>query len=386
MMKAKKALALALITMMLIGISGCGNYRETEDLVFVDAAAIDKEPNGRFMITVETSNVSGGTEAKVMSRYLETEGDTIIDAMQNAQRFAVSELYWSHMEILIISQEVARDDFAEVLDTLMRHPQIRLSMAIAVSKLATASEALEAENPSQQLNGPSIMLGLKSQRLLGKAPYTQLFEVINTVKAEGQETVLPLIGITETNGKKEIEISGAAVFNDFWMAGFLDENDCRIFLMAAMRVTHTFIPLTIDPGNKFSDATVEIFTKKVDIIPDCSGDKPKVNIYISGDIVLKSIDGASTDQSQFKQVTDAVTQDTSTAIENSVVALINRTKDLNSADILGIGETLNDSQPQLWKQLTGHWRDLYKQMEVNVYADITLRNTDQIGTPLSEKE
>ena len=386
MKKAGRAFAIVLITVLLIGATGCGNYRETEDLVFVDAASIDKDPNGKFNLTLETSNVTGGAEAKVTSRFLQTEGDTIIDAMHNAQRFAVNELYWSHMEVIIISQEVARTDFAEVLDTLMRHPQIRLSMAIAVSKQATAAEVLETENPSKGLNSASIMLGLKAQRLLGIAPYTQLYEVINTVGSDGQETVLPLIGVNETSSRKEIELSGAAVFNKYWLTGFINENDSKIFLMAAMRVTHTYIPLPIDPNNKFSDATVEVFTRSVDIIPDYIDNKLKVDIYINSDIILKSIDGASVDPDQFKQVTDAVTRDTATAIENSVVALIKKTMDLNSADILGIGEKLNNKQPQLWKQLTGHWRDLYKQMEVNVYANLKMRNTDQIGAPLVERE
>ncbi len=384
----RKSLAVAMALCSLLGLllSGCANYREPENLIFIDAIAVDRAPNGKYLVTVEIANASGGAEIKIEPRYLACEGDTIVDAMRNMQKFALNELYWSHTEVLIMSQQVATEDLAEVMDTMMRVRQIRQSLAIIVSKEPTAREVLEAENPTKQPNGPNIMNALRTQRLLGKAPYTQLFELVDAVTGQGEESVIALIGLTEMNEKKEIEISGAAVLHSHWLVGFIDENDTRIFLLATGRVKKTEFPLPADPGGKFSDATVSLDTDKVNVKVGFDNGKPWCEFGIVGSVVLESIDGSSTDPDQFKKVTDAVLVNTSMALENSLVALVRKSKDISSSDILGIGSLLQDSQPELWKQIYGQWNELYNQLDVRVWTDLKLRNTNQIAQPVAERD
>ncbi len=384
----RKSLAAAMALCVLLGLllSGCANYRETEDLIFIDAIAVDRAPNGKFLVTAETTNASGGMEAEIIPRYLECEGDTIVDAMRNMQKFSINELYWSHTEVLIMSQQVATEDLAEVIDTMMRVRQIRQSLALIVSKEPTAKEVLESENPTKQPNGPNIMNALRAQRLLGKAPYTQMFELVDTVAGQGEESVVALIGLSEVNGKKEIEVSGAAVIHSHWLVGFIDENDTRIFLLAAGRVKKTEFPLPADPGGKFSDSTVSLDTDRVSVTVGFENGKPWCEFGIVGNVILESIDGASPDPDQFQQVTDAILINTSMALENSLVALIQKTKGIGSSDILGIGSHLQDSQPELWKQINGQWNELYNQLDVRVWTDLKLRSTNQIAQPVAERE
>lgn len=376
--------AIAVVVALCPLCNACGSYQEVEGLVFIDAVAVDHSPDGKYMVTAETTNASGGgAEAKVEPRYLETYGDTITDAMENMQSYSVNELYWSHTEVIIISQDVARNDMSEVVDTMMRMPKIRPSMAIIVSKEATAREVLETENPTKQPNGPNIMNALRAQKLLGKAPYTQLFELIGSIKAEGIESVVALVGLTEINKKKEIELSGAAVFNEQWMQGFIDENDSRIFLMASGRVKRTIIPLPADPGGKFTEATVEIKTKNVSMTTGFADGKPWCEIGIEADVSLLSIDGASSDQKNLNKTMDAVMIDTSTAIENSVRALIEKTKAMNSSDILGVGARLMDEHPEIWHQISGQWNELYQNLDVHVWTNLSLHGMQQVAQPIA---
>lgn len=372
--------ALAVAVALCPLLSACGSYREVEDLAFIDALAVDRAPDGKYMVTAETTTSSGGgSDAKIEPRYLESTGDTIADAMENMQGFTVNELYWSHTELIIISQEIARNSMSEVLDHMMRMPKIRLSMAIIVSKEATAREVLESENPTKMPNGPNIMNALRAQRQLGKAPYTQLFELVGSIKEEGGESVVALIGLTEVNGKKEIEISGAAVFHDQWLQGFIDANDSRIFLMASGRVTRTVIPLPADPNGEFTDATVEVNANRVAMRTGFDNGRPWCEIGIVADVLLMGIDGTSADPDQFQAVTDAVMTDTSTAIQNSVRAMIQKTQGLNSSDILEVGAHLMDEHPETWKQISGQWNDLYKQLDIHIWTNLHLRNTQQIA-------
>ena len=376
--------AIAVIVALCPLLQACGSYEEVENLVFIDALAVDRAPNGKYMVTAEaTTSSGGGAEAKVEPRYLEANGDTIADAMENLQSFSVKELFWSHTELIIISQDVARNDMSEVLDTMMRMPKIRLSMAIIVSKEATAREVLEAENPTGQPNGPHIMSALRAQKLLGKAPYTQLFELIDSIKSQGIESVVALVGLSEVNKKTEVILSGAAVFHSQWMQGFLDENDTRTFLMASGRVTRTVIPLPSDPGGKFTDATVEVNTKRTSMTTGFAEGRPWCEIGIEANITLLSIDGASTDQKDFEKTMDAVMINASTAIENAVRAMLEKAKGLNSSDILAVGSRIMDEHPDAWRQISGQWNDLYRQLDVRVWTNLKLQGTQQSAQPVA---
>lgn len=374
MRAGRKAISLLLVITIAVSTTGCWNYRESEDMVFVVGIAFDRLENGRIHLTVEENNVQG-KDIKPKPVYLEVEGDTFYDAMRNAIKLAENSLYWNHMEVVIISQEIATNNFGDLLDMLLRFPQMRLTMVILVSKNATAMEVMKADNPHQGLNSTDILGSLKAEKQLEKAPYIKLYQFASALMGEGHSAVLPACGAVDMNGQKVEEVSGMAAFNGPWLAGFFDENDARTFMLLDYNCDEYDLPLPADPERKFTSASVQLFTKRVDIEPDFIDGKPTVNIYIHGEIVPVEISGASTDPKQFKTVTDALISNTATALENSVLSFFQKTKDMNSADIIGIGSLLQDAQPQLWKQINGDWRNLYRNLEVNVRVDVTVRNT-----------
>jgi hypothetical protein len=144
------------------------------------------------------------------------------------------------------------------------------------------------------------------------------------------------------------------------------------------------LPLPADPGGKFTSASVEFYLNRVDIVPDFVDGKAMLDIYVRGEFIPVEISGASTDPAQFGTVNNAILTATSTALENSVAAMIQHTKDLSGADILSIGNRLQDKKPEVWRQINGHWREYYKSMQVNVRAGLTLRNTGAIQEPIAK--
>jgi spore germination protein KC len=383
MRRARRVLCAVLAASVALWATGCWDYKETEDMLFAMGMSLDRGENGRLRSVIEISAVKGQNQM-VDPEYLEVEGDTFYDVMRNSVMIADKPLNWSHIQAVVVSQGIARDDMADLLDMLLRLPQVRDSLVILVSKRATAQEIMTARNASGDLNSFNIVGSLKAEKNLQKAPYIQLYEIVDMMGDERQSATLPAVGLAETSMGKLVEVSGMAVFRGPWLQGFLDEYDTRAFILADMKQDYFDLPIPADPGGKFSSASVQIYLKRVDIVPGFADGRAKTSIYIRGEIIPVEISGASADPKKFKTVTDAIIAATSTALESSVLAMIKHTQQMGGCDILNIGYRFRKSMPGFWREANGRWRDIYNDMEIDVRAGLTLRNTGSGAQPLAK--
>lgn len=385
-----KTLRIAAMIMALALVSGlvtsCTNYNynETEDLQFVSGMSIDRTSDGKVLITVELESATGGQEMSVNAVYLTGTGSDIVDASQNILTHTDKTIFWNHMDLVIVSQEIAQKYMSEVTDMMMRLPAIRLSLYLAVSKMPTAKEVLTLERDPHgtQLNSDIITKSIGNQNRLGKVPDVKLYQFLDSSVDEGESAILPSLSICSNNDQKKLDIAGSAVFNQVWLAGYLDDVETRTMLIVTNKQKATVLPLPPDPDGSYSNAAVEVMPNKVAIKPSLVDGKPEVSIEIDSDIVLDNLNGASNDSTQFKAVTDAIIRNAAMTLESQVYALIDKTKEMNSADVLGIGSKLQDLQPQEWKKINSKWRDLYKDLKVSVSANLKMRSTNLIKEPL----
>lgn len=382
---ARKITALLLVAAIAAFAGGCWDYSDPEDLLYVTGMSFDRMPDGRIHDTIEFSTVKGESMIAVPA-YLEIDGDTFYDAMSNAIKVAEKQMNWSHMQVVIVSQEIARNDMGALLDLLVRLPGVRFSVVVLVSKQATACEVMKAANPSGSLNTFDIMGSLRAENQLEKAPYIKLYEFADAVADERQSAVLPAVGLANTGEGKIVEVSGTAVFRGPWLQGFLDELDTEAVMLLDFRKNVYDMPLPVDPGGKYHNASVEFSMERLEIVPSFENDKARVDIYIRGSIIPTEISGASTDPEKFCTVTNALTTGTATRLENSVKTMILHTKQLGGCDVLNIGNRLRNRQPDEWKKINGKWRDYYNNLEVNVKAGVTLRNTGDELQPITKGE
>lgn len=382
MKRARRAFSLFLAVVFAAAAGGCWDYNETEEVLYPLGVSFDRF-NGRLHGAIEVATQKGpGEPAK--PEYLEVDGDTFYDVIRNAVKVADRPLQWSHVQAVVISREVARHDMAQLLDMLIRLPQVRNTLVIFVSKEATAQEVMEAPNYAREMNAIGMIGSLKAEKQLEKAPYIQLYEFADAVSDERQSAVLPAAGLANTSHGKVVEVSGSAVFRGPWLQGFIDECDTRVYMLVEFGQSLFSMPLTADPGGKFKSASIQFYLKKIDIVPDFTNGRAKVSIYIRGEAIPVEIDGASTDPKKFKTVTDAILAAASTALENSVKAMLKRTQEMGGCDILNIGYRLRKSMPDTWRQINCQWRDYYSAMEVDVRADVTLRHTGNEAEPISK--
>ena len=120
----KKLLLLLIIPLFL---TGCYDYQELNNRAIIAGVAIDYEEDA-FHIDLEILNnkkSSNQEEESSKTYYVKGSGPTLDKAFQDCHSRLSKEPYYSHLKILILGEEVAKEKLSEVLDYMIRDATIR---------------------------------------------------------------------------------------------------------------------------------------------------------------------------------------------------------------------------------------------------------------------
>ena len=112
------------------------------------------------MEVLDTNSDIQGNE--IRSVYIQSQGDTIFEAVRNAVPKTAKRLYWSHCEILIFGEELAKEGIEPVMDWFLRDLEPRSTMKLLVSQEASASEVLMSPPISEGITSFTINDSLRS--------------------------------------------------------------------------------------------------------------------------------------------------------------------------------------------------------------------------------
>ena len=139
----KKILPLFIIFL----ITGCWNYQELNEYAIVTGMAIDfKDDKYEVSFLIANGNKSAEGE-QTKTSLLSGEGITIYNAIKDISLASPKELYISHLSVVIVSEEVAREGITNILDYLLREPQSHQNFYLLVSKDTKASDILSILSP-----------------------------------------------------------------------------------------------------------------------------------------------------------------------------------------------------------------------------------------------
>ena len=118
----KRWIACLLMLPFILALAGCWNYKEIDKFSIVAGIAIDRDPaNGDFILyieIIESSQVS--KEKSHESKIVEIRGKTIFDAVRSSINVSGQRMFWSHAQIIIVSEAVARQGILNVVDWFYR--------------------------------------------------------------------------------------------------------------------------------------------------------------------------------------------------------------------------------------------------------------------------
>ena len=394
-----KTLPLVLITIILIPIlTGCWNRRELNELALVVAMSIDKSGK-QFSISaqvVDPGEVSvsarGGGRAPVTT--YDEKGKHLFEAVRRMTTVSPRKLYWSHLQMLVISEEVAKDGLNNILDFFTRDNEFRKDFYIVVSKDIQAKEILRNLTSIEKIPAHKMRSSLEtSERAWAPTVAIQLDELIAALTSDGINPVLTGISIHGNGPKGEsvenvqriqpfarLKYKNIAVFKKDKLIGWFNENESKgyNYIMDNVRSTVGHIPC-----EKKGELVVEIIRSKTKIKGKVVNGKPKIDISLSSEAnigeVSCHVDLTKPDAiTQLEKNTDKVNVDT---VKNS----INKAKELG-VDVFGFGEVIHRADPKAWKSLKNNWDKEFVQVPVTIHSEFKIRRTGAVNQSFLQQE
>jgi spore germination protein KC len=379
MKKIRVFLVSASILSIIIPLSGCWNYKEVDSLAIVSGVAVDKKDD-LYLITTEIIDIQRGREITKGTKIITSEGQTIFDAVRNTIKTVGKRLYWSHAEILIISEEIAEEGIVPIADWVSRDAEPRLTLHFLISREKTAKEILEQAAISGAILSYELDDMLTSQKSLSYAFDAMDYQFMQELAAAGISATLPTIYLKQDDDKHVAEISGTAVFKADRLVGFLDGEETKTMLFIKNKIKGGVLAGTVSADGSNTKISLEILKNKTKIKPHQTDSKITIGIRTKTDVALDEIVGS---ESFMEAAALAKLKETfEEALEENIRTLVKKTQEEFDSDIFGFGKAVRMNMPDLWKQIDPEWSEIYKTIDVDVQATINIKNSAIMSKPV----
>lgn len=366
--------------------NGCWNYREINRLSIVSGFAIDKnQSNDKYILTAEIASfMTGGKEAEIKGKTVESEGETVFEAIRSMLQLSGHRLYWGHSKIVVVSEEIAGEGMSKVLDLIYRDAEVRTDMYVLVSKGKTAKEVFLQQGITSALAGYEVMEMLASQKNAGKAPSTKIYQYIGAISNKMAAGVLPSIELKSIEGKMTSILTGTAVFKNDKLIGYLDSDETMLLMFVIKQFDKgTIVQKEFSNGQEHK-ITLEVFETKTKITPKYESEKLSMDIKVNIEASIGELETTENfiEEAKYKKLE----KDTAAALQEKIKSIIKKVQNEFDADIFDFQKYIKANKPSVWNSIEGDWDEVFNKLPVDVEVKVKFRNSGLASKPITVGE
>lgn len=387
-MKKKSLYALLLaITVNLLIMSGCWNYKEINDKAIVVGAAIDydKESDGVILTAEIVTPIHAKNQTVIESQVVSAKGVNLYDAARNLVAVTGKGLFWSHAKVMIIGKEAAekKDKLIGTIDVLKRDAEIRDDIYLLISKQKLARDIYRNKDLEiEKLLSFHLENMIKNEKNISKYHAVPLWEFIDTLASEGTSAVLPTIMVDES--KKKPYIYGTQIFRGESLVGWLDGLETKYYLTVIDKLKGGIIAVKENKEDKEIMISLEVMENKTKAKPKYTGDKLTMNIDIETEVIISEIQGTVDFIKEDRRI--GLEESAERKIKNETLKLIKKLQNKYKSDIFGFGDTVHREMPEVWKEIKEDWEEHFADLEIDVNVVVNIKGSALRSKPIQVEE
>lgn len=380
---------LPLVAIMLVLLPGCWSRRELNDLAITLGVAIDKKGE-QYEVTVQVVNPqemaakkSSGTNTPV-TMYHET-GNTILETIRRLTTHTPRKIYLSHLRILVISEELAREGLRNVLDLFARDHELRTDFYVIVARGTSAATMLSILEPQEKVSANYLYETLEvSQK--NWSPTTGIFldELLSDLMSRGKDVALTGVRVSgnleagtsmenlkSSQGRAHLRYSSIGVFREDKLLGWLNEGESRGYNFIINKVKNTVGEVECPDGGS---AVVELIRSKTDMKGVIRDGKPEIDLTVSAEGSVGEV-ACRIDLTKEQSLREL--EKTGTAkLKKRMEQALRKAQEQFHADIFGFGDEIRRADPKMWERIKDQWRDsVFPELPVNISIKMKIRRT-----------
>lgn len=292
---------------------------------------------------------------------IQVYGYSLDDAMNNLQQQISDPRYLIHLRVIIISEELARNNLHDLNDYLRRNPEVRRRTWLLVSE-GEASEFMNINPPLQRVPTLYILSSMEKAVNSGKFPANYIGVFWSAESKWGENGFLPYVSLHQ---KENILIKGLAYFSDGVMVGSTTPIEIGAYMSmkginpggySVLFNSDRFGPVILKSNVRFTRVKVQIKHGKPHIT---------YNIFLDS-----SLDEHLNTESKISssQALKELEVDFQKKIIQILKHLIEGTQQTHS-DIFGMGEYVRAYTPSYWQAHVHDkkdWEEQYSHLTVDI--------------------
>lgn len=381
----KKLIVIFIILSYSLLFVGCWNYTEIDKYSIVAGLAIDKGENGyRYTLSAEIINITGGDKTEIKPKIVQVNTNTIFDGIRDMVGLTSKKLFFAHCKIIIISEQVAKDGIADIMELITRDHETRITMDVVVSKEKTAREILQCKPISTPIVSYEIISILnQNAKFLAEAPKKQVYKVVSEINSKSQSLVLPCFEIEKKDMDEFYRLSGTAVFKKDKLVDYLDRYESKMYLFLTGEVKGALVELNINDKDYIGFECQEC---KSTIKSSIKDGIPIFNVVINSIFTLgeleiedESLVYGVEKEKEFKELLEK-------SMKKSADDLIEKMQKEVGSDIFGFGTSLAIEHKEEWRKYKDNWNDKFKNAQINVQVNVHIRGTGSTNTSFKKGE
>ncbi|RAU91419.1 Ger(x)C family spore germination protein [Paenibacillus sp. YN15] len=381
--------------LLAVSTAGCWDYTELSDIFFVVGMAVDKgTPPFKYKMTVECivpseyDKTTGGRTAP--SQLYSMQGNTIADLSRKMNIGLGRELVYSHMQLLAISESIAREGDLQFFDYLERSRESRDTFNVVVVKGRQAEEVLKITNPTEKYATGKLSKQLQSAaKEWGSDPDVRLSDLLNARMSPGKGSVAAAVSVSGApdGSKANMEsslplsnsiITGLAVLRDMKLLGFMDVRDTRSYLWLRGGLRNTSVTASCAEGKDF---TIRIVKSSTKVKASHEGQTPRFHVTIRVDSFLEMTECPNAlTASALKEYA----QHAEAAVAEDIRQTLKKAQVTHKTDIFGFGSQMYRQQPKFFKPIREDWNTYFARAEITVETHVRIRRVGLNTNSISE--
>ena len=389
-----KKFTIIIITFIItITLTGCGGYEELNNLSIVTAVAFDKTDDVyelSFLIANSPKAQTSSKEGEAKTTVYTGKGKTIAEASKDIEQIVPKQIYLGHINVVVISEDIAEDGFLKIADWLLRNPQTRKKFYLLQAKDVSAKNILKIVSPLESFPSQSIATLIESNsETKSIATSITYSNFIAQILEKGYDPVLPSITIKgdveEGSNEKNLEttepesylvLGPLAIYKGDKLEGFSNEKES--WAINVLKNEAKEVNYNVKYQNQ--DISIETSSLKSDIKII---DENNIEITISGVGDIYNINN-QIDIQNYKEI-NKIEKVWSKSLKKDLSKVVKKVQSKYKADIFGFGNLIYKNNPKTWEKLEKEWNSKYfPNLNVKIKTNLKISATGSLVKTIKE--
>ena len=389
-----KKFTIIIITFIIaITLTGCGGYEELNNLSIVTAVAFDKTDDVyelSFLIANSPKAQTSAKEGEAKTTVYTGKGKTIAEASKDIEQIVPKQIYLGHINVVVISEDIAEDGFLKIADWLLRNPQTRKKFYLLQAKDVSAKNILKIVSPLESFPSQSIATLIESNsETKSIATSITYSNFIGQILEKGYDPVLPSITIKgdveEGSNEKNLEttepesylvLGPLAIYKGDKLEGFSNEKES--WAINVLKNEAKEVNYNVKYQNQ--DISIETSSLKSDIKII---DENNIEITISGVGDIYNINN-QIDIQNYKEI-NKIEKVWSKSLKKDLSKVVKKVQSKYKADIFGFGNLIYKNNPKTWEKFEKEWNSKYfPNLNVKIKTNLKISATGSLVKTIKE--